>query len=34
MRHEAVPTWRQLKRWAKYGFLGIPVPKEYGGQGC
>ncbi len=19
---------------AKYGFLGIPVPKEYGGQGC
>ena len=19
---------------AKYGFMGIPVPKEYGGQGC
>ena len=21
-------------KMAKYGFLGIPVPKEYGGQGC
>lgn len=23
-----------VKKMAKYGFLGIPVPKEYGGQGC
>ncbi len=25
------PTVEQM---AKYGFLGIPVPREYGGQGC
>ncbi len=25
---------RQLQKMAKYGFMGIPVPKEYGGQGC
>ena len=25
---------RQLRKWTKYGFMGIPVPKEYGGQGC
>lgn len=23
-----------VKKMARYGFLGIPVPKEYGGQGC
>lgn len=23
-----------VKKLAKYGFLGIPIPKEYGGQGC
>ncbi|HIV17577.1 MAG TPA: acyl-CoA dehydrogenase [Candidatus Alectryocaccobium stercorigallinarum] len=23
-----------VEKLAKYGFLGIPVPKEYGGQGC
>ena len=23
-----------VKKMGKYGFLGIPVPKEYGGQGC
>ncbi len=23
-----------VEKMAKYGFLGIPVPKDYGGQGC
>lgn len=23
-----------VEKMAKYGFLGIPVPREYGGQGC
>ena len=23
-----------LKKMQKVGFMGIPVPKEYGGQGC
>ena len=23
-----------VEKMAKYGFLGIPVPKEFGGQGC
>ena len=23
-----------VAKMAKYGFMGIPVPKEYGGQGC
>ena len=23
-----------VKKFARYGFLGIPFPKEYGGQGC
>mgnify|MGYP001069257923 FL=1 len=23
-----------VKKMAKAGFLGIPIPKEYGGQGC
>ena len=23
-----------VKKMAKAGFMGIPVPKEYGGQGC
>ncbi len=23
-----------VEQMAKYGFLGIPVPREYGGQGC
>jgi len=31
--NEAFPV-ETVKKMAKYGFLGIPVPKEYGGQGC
>ena len=27
-------NWDIHNKMAKYGFLGIPVPKEYGGQGC
>ena len=23
-----------VKKMAKLGFMGIPTPKEYGGQGC
>ena len=23
-----------VTKMQKYGFMGIPVPKEYGGQGC
>ena len=23
-----------VEKMAKAGFMGIPVPKEYGGQGC
>ena len=23
-----------VEKMQKYGFMGIPVPKEYGGQGC
>ncbi len=23
-----------VEKMARYGFLGIPIPKEYGGQGC
>ena len=23
-----------VEKMKKYGFLGIPFPKEYGGQGC
>jgi butyryl-CoA dehydrogenase len=23
-----------VKKMARYGFLGIPIPREYGGQGC
>ena len=30
---EAFPR-ATVEKMAKYGFLGIPVPKEYGGQGC
>ena len=30
---EAFPA-ETVAKMAKYGFLGIPVPKEYGGQGC
>ncbi len=30
---EKFPTGT-VEKMAKYGFLGIPVPKEYGGQGC
>ena len=26
--------WETVKKMQKLGFLGIPVPKEYGGQGC
>ncbi|MCP1103759.1 acyl-CoA dehydrogenase, partial [Aequitasia blattaphilus] len=31
--NEAFPE-ETVKKMARYGFLGIPVPKEYGGQGC
>ena len=30
---ETFPT-ETLQKMAKLGFMGIPVPKEYGGQGC
>ena len=30
---EKFPT-ETVKLMQKYGFMGIPVPKEYGGQGC
>ncbi len=30
---ETFPT-ETVEKMAKLGFLGIPVPKEYGGQGC
>ncbi|NLB61069.1 MAG: acyl-CoA dehydrogenase [Clostridiales bacterium] len=30
---ESFPT-QTVEKLKKYGFLGIPVPKEYGGQGC
>ena len=30
---EAFPR-ETVEKMAKLGFLGIPVPKEYGGQGC
>lgn len=30
---EAFPK-ETVEKMAKYGLLGIPVPKEYGGQGC
>lgn len=23
-----------VEKMSKYGFMGIPIPKEYGGQGC
>ena len=23
-----------VKKMARYGFMGIPIPKQYGGQGC
>ena len=23
-----------VKKMQKYGFMGIPIPEEYGGQGC
>ncbi|MCF0132153.1 MAG: acyl-CoA dehydrogenase family protein, partial [Pseudobutyrivibrio sp.] len=23
-----------VEKMAKFGFMGIPIPKEYGGQGC
>ena len=31
--NEAFPV-ETVKKMARYGFMGIPVPKEYGGQGC
>ena len=31
--NEAFPL-ETVKKMAKYGFMGIPVAKEYGGQGC
>ena len=30
---EEFPT-ETVKKMGKYGFMGIPFPKEYGGQGC
>ena len=30
---EVFPT-ETVKKMQKYGFMGIPIPKEYGGQGC
>ena len=30
---EAFPA-ETVAKMGKYGFMGIPVPKEYGGQGC
>ena len=30
---EHFPT-ETVKKMQKLGFMGIPVPKEYGGQGC
>ena len=26
--------WETMKKMARYGMLGIPVPKQYGGQGA
>jgi butyryl-CoA dehydrogenase len=26
--------WETVKKMARYGFMGIPFPKEYGGQAC
>ena len=26
--------WETVKKMAKYGMMGIPIPKEYGGQGA
>ncbi len=31
---ETVFPAETVAKMAKYGFMGIPVPKEYGGQGC
>ena len=31
---EAFPRVKPLTKMLKAGFMGIPVPKEYGGQGC
>ena len=30
---EAFP-YETVKKMAQYGFLGLPIPREYGGQGC
>ena len=27
-------NWDMHKKMAKYGFMGVKIPKEYGGQGC
>ena len=32
-RQEVFPA-ETVAKMGKYGFMGIPVPKEYGGQGC
>jgi butyryl-CoA dehydrogenase len=34
MRKRVSRTKRPLRKMARYGFMGIPVPREYGGQGC
>ena len=26
--------WDTVRKMQKLGFMGIPMPKEYGGQGC
>ena len=33
MRQKHFPM-ETVKKMAKSGFMGIPIPKEYGGQGC
>ena len=33
MRQKHFPR-ETVEKMAKAGFMGIPVPKEYGGQGC
>ena len=27
-------NWDMHKKMAKYGFMGVKIPKEYGGAGC
>ena len=27
-------NWEMHKKMSKYGFMGVKIPKEYGGAGC